>query len=54
MGVKIESLPQIADPTIEQALEVFLAEQRKRLKPGTMARYELVISLLQSHLDGYI
>ena len=51
--MNVATLPQIADPTIEQALEVFLAEQRKRLKPGTMARYELVISLLQSHLDGY-
>jgi len=53
MGAQIESLPQIAKPTIEQVLEAFLVGQRKRLKPGTMAKYEQVISLLKSHLDGY-
>lgn len=51
--MSVDNLPQIADPTIKQVLEAFLAEQRKRLKPGTMAKYEQVISLLQSHLDGY-
>lgn len=51
--MNVETLPQIADPTIEQVFESFLAEQRKRLKPNTVAKYEGAISLLQSHLDGY-
>ena len=45
--------PQIADPTIEQVLDQFLAEQRQRLKAQTFSRYEDVVSLLRDHLDGY-
>ena len=47
-----QTLPRIAEPTIEQVFEAFLGEQRARLKPATFARYETVISLLESHLDS--
>lgn len=30
------NLPKIAEPTIEQVLEEFLAEQMRRLKPGKL------------------
>jgi hypothetical protein len=46
-------LPQIANPTITQAFEEFLSEQRHRLKPKTQKQYEAVIDLLQDHLNGY-
>ena len=50
---KIERLPIIADPTVEQVLKRFLKEQGKRLKPVTMRKYEDVVELLQVHLNGY-
>ncbi len=53
MDEEFGKLPQIADPTIEQVLEAFLVEQRKRLKPKTVAKYEDVIFLLKSYLDRY-
>ena len=34
-------------------LEEFLEEQERRLKPSTMRKYEDIISLFQSSLDGY-
>ena len=46
-------LPQIADPTIDEALEQFLEAQRASLRPRTVAKYESVIDLLRSHLNGY-
>ena len=48
-----EPLPRPADPTIGQVFQAFLAEQRARLKPATLAKYETVISLLENHLDSY-
>ncbi len=53
MGAKIIKLPEIADPTIDQVFEEFLAEQGERLKPKTHALYETVIDLLKDHLNGY-
>jgi len=44
---------EIADPTIEQVFEAFLAEQRPRLKPRTYGKYESIIELLTHYLDGY-
>ena len=41
------------DPTIDQVLEEFLAEQRERLKPRTASRYKDVLDLLRHHLNGY-
>jgi len=46
-------LPPVADPAIDQVFEEFLVEQRERLKPRTVSKYESVISLLRHHLDGY-
>lgn len=53
MAGKTVKLPQPADPTIDQVLEEFLAQQRKRLKPRTVSRYEDVLNLLRHHLNGY-
>ena len=53
MGAKIVRLPRSADPNIRRVLEEFLEEQRKRLAPRTLARYEAVLDLLRSHLNGY-
>lgn len=53
MKNKITRFPKIAEPTIEQGFDKFLAEQRKRLKPKTMAGYEDIIGLLTDHLNGY-
>ncbi|TMQ90017.1 hypothetical protein ETD83_37305 [Actinomadura soli] len=39
--------------TIEQALEMFLAEQRESVSKRTFANYESVISLLRNSLNGY-
>ncbi|MGB2986731.1 MAG: hypothetical protein WBE26_12710 [Phycisphaerae bacterium] len=47
MAAKIVKLAQPADPTIDQVLEEFLAEQRERLKPRTVSRYEDVLNLLR-------
>ncbi|MBN2131173.1 MAG: hypothetical protein JW741_16860 [Sedimentisphaerales bacterium] len=42
-----------AEKTIEVVLREFLEEQGKRLKPSTMCKYESIVSLFQSFLDGY-
>jgi hypothetical protein len=39
--------------TIDEALDAFLAEQRKRLSAKTLRNYEDVLSLLRSSLNGY-
>ena len=44
---------QPAGKTIEVVLDEFLEEQEKRLKPSTMRKYEDIIDLFQSCLDGY-
>lgn len=53
MAAKTVKLPQPADPTIDEVFEEFLAQQRKRLKPKTVSRYEDVLDLLRHHLNGY-
>lgn len=53
MSAESSGLTHPADPTIGQVFDEFLAEQRRRLKPGTLSKYERVISLLGHHLDGY-
>ena len=53
MGTKVMTLPQPAEPNIRRVIEEFLEEQRARLAPRTLARYEAVLDLLRSHLDGY-
>jgi hypothetical protein len=53
MSERIGKLPQPAENTIKAVLDEFLKEQRKRLKPSTMRKYEDIIDLFQSCLDGY-
>ena len=53
MSKSFKKLPQPAERTIEAVLEEFLEEQRKRLKPSTMRKYEDIIELFESCLDGY-
>ncbi len=53
MAAKIIRPPQPANPTIDEVCEEFLAEQRKRLTPRTLSRYEDVLGLLRHHLNGY-
>ena len=53
MVAKIIKLAQPADPTIDQVFDEFLAQQRERLKPKTVSRYEDVLNLLRHHLNGY-
>ena len=42
-----------AEKTIEAVLDEFLEEQRKRLKPSTMRKYEDIVSLFKSCLNRY-
>jgi hypothetical protein len=53
MSKRIRKLPQPAEKTIEAVLDEFLEEQRKRLKPSTLRKYEDIIDLFESCLDGY-
>ena len=53
MAAKITRLLQPASPTIDQVFDEFLAEQRKRLRPRTLSKYEDVLGLLRHHLNGY-
>lgn len=50
---KIINLPKIAEPTIEQVLEEFLAEQIKKQKPKTASGYRDVIQLFKDCMNGY-
>ena len=45
---------QTKGPTINQALEEFLAEQANRLAPRTYRQYENVIELLRYCLEGWV
>ncbi|MFA5863364.1 MAG: hypothetical protein WC975_01610 [Phycisphaerae bacterium] len=53
MAERIIRMPQIANPTIDQVFDEFLAEQRERLKSKTLSQYKSVINLLRNHLNGY-
>ncbi len=53
MSKRTKKLPQPAEKTIEAVLDEFLEEQQERLKPATMRKYESIIDLFQSCLDGY-
>jgi hypothetical protein len=50
---KVLPFPTVAQPSIDDVLEGFLKDQRKRLKPRTFQRYEEVIDLLRHCLNGY-
>jgi len=53
MSKDTKKLAQPAEKTIEAVLDEFLEEQQERLKPSTMRKYEDIIDLFQSCLDGY-
>jgi len=53
MGAKSVKLSLPAKPNIRRVLEEFLEVQRTRLAPRTLARYEDVLDLLRSYLNGY-
>ncbi len=53
MNAKIVRLARPAERDINRVLQEFLAEQRARLRPKTLSRYETVLDLLRSHLNGY-
>lgn len=44
---------KVANPTINEALAAFLAEQQKALSARTFRDYEGAVSLLRHSLDGY-
>ncbi|HQN18337.1 MAG TPA: hypothetical protein PKV86_04345 [Syntrophobacteraceae bacterium] len=50
---KVLHFPTVAQPSIEDVLDRFLKDQRKRLKPRTFQRYEEIIDLLRHCLNGY-
>lgn len=53
MNAKLLKLPLPAEPNIRRVLEEFLEDQRTRLATRTLAKYESVLDLLRSHLNGY-
>ncbi len=53
MRTKVESLPQQAQPNIDEVLDAFLKGQRARLSAKTVSNGEAVIQLLRSYLNGY-
>jgi hypothetical protein len=42
-----------AEKPIKAVLAEFLADQRQRLKPKTLSRYESIIELFEASMDGY-
>lgn len=54
MAAKIVKLPRPAEPNIQRVLAEFLEEQRTRLAPRTLAKYEAALDLLKSHLNHYV
>ncbi len=53
MTKKIVDLPRVAEVTIEQVLDEFLADQQKRLKPKTFKQYEDVVGLFKNSMNSY-
>jgi len=53
MTKKIVDLPRVAEPTVEQVLGEFLADQQKRLKSKTFKQYEDVIWLFKNSINSY-
>ena len=49
----VKQPPVVADPTIDEVLDQFLEEQRRRLAPRTFRNYEDVVNLLRDCLNGY-
>ena len=53
MTKKIVDLPRVAEVTIEQVLDEFLADQQKRLKSKTFKQYEDIIWLFKNSINSY-
>ena len=53
MNAKIAAPARPSELNISRVFEEFLEEQRARLAPRTLARYEAVLDLLRSYLNGY-
>lgn len=53
MSSNVERLVTEARPNIEEVLEAFLKDQRRRISAKTFSRYKSVVELLQRYLDGY-
>ena len=53
MSKRIIKLTQPTEKTIEAVLDEFLKEQQERLKPSTVRKYESIIDLFQSCMNGY-
>lgn len=53
MAQKTVSLPRPASPNIDQILQEFLAEQKRELKRAGFSKYESVVDLFRSYLNGY-
>ena len=53
MAARVVKLAQPASPTINQVFQEFLAEQRDRLTPRTLSKYQDVLDLMRHHLNGY-
>jgi hypothetical protein len=52
-GAKIGMEIVAARPTISEVLAEYLTEEKERLAPRTFAKYEQVVQLLKSSLNGY-
>ena len=53
MSPNVEKLPVQAAPNITDVFALFLEDQRERLQPKTFTKYEGVVRLLESYLNGY-
>lgn len=51
--MKIKLGVRVAEPSINEVLAEFLAQEQRRLAPRTFRRYEEVIGLLRDCLDNY-
>ncbi|MDD3827880.1 MAG: hypothetical protein PHY79_18090 [Anaerolineae bacterium] len=53
MGDSVIEMPRLAEPNIDAVLEGFIVEQRERLKPATLRKYEYIVDLMRIHMNGY-
>lgn len=53
MDDSVIEMPRLAEPNIDAVLEDFLVEQRERLKPATLRKYEYIVDLMRIHMNSY-
>lgn len=53
MAQKTATLPRPANPNSDQIFQEFLADQKRQLKRAAFSKYESVIDLFRSYLNGY-